>query len=597
MLKSNKVLSTIKKRFLLYSLSGVVLVFCVSYFSLSTYRNIVAKQTAIQKMYSSVSRQMFVMNKLTLFLNQTSNETKNPQLIKDVEELLLTLKIESNGFYQWYEQYKLEGLYVHLKYKDLIHKFSVGIKSSFLNEGRRNIDQRSDIFNLKRELLETLRSINLKLKDEQKRLINNLNQGALILVLSSVFQVIFVWIVVFRPLYSAITEQHQKLVDSMMEAKSADRSKTEFLANISHEIRTPMMGIMGYAEVLQKKDSSEEEKNEAIKTIDKNGNHLLSLIDEILDISKIEAGKMDFNKEKTDLAVLLNEVYSLINVKAKEKGIDLFFRNVNPFPDKILIDPKRLKQILFNIIGNAIKFTSKGKVEVFVSYDKDEKLLSLKVVDTGAGIAEKDLKKLFKPFQQADSSGARKFGGTGLGLVLSRSLAQAMGGDVRILKSKLDVGTEVEIILDVDDSEDFSLTNELTTHLSKDFEQSVKADFEGLTILVVDDAKENARLFSIFLSETGASIDLAYDGIEALEKVNQNEYDLILLDLQMPGKDGYEVMETLNQQGFDRPVVALTAHALKEERDKTKKAGFSGHISKPVKQAKLINSICQVLNA
>lgn len=329
-----------------------------------------------------------------------------------------------------------------------------------------------------------------------------------------------------------------------------------------------------------------------MRVIDQNANHLIGLIDDILDISKIESGKFNIEREKVDLVVLLNEVYSLINVKAEEKGINLSFFNTGEIPRFIYIDPKRFKQVLFNILGNAIKFTEKGFVKLDVSFKKDKKLLIIRVQDTGIGISPEQVKKLFKPFSQADSSVGRKFGGTGLGLLLARKLIESMNGNLQIVNSNIGLGTTLEMSIDLSKSDNIDLVNELSGSCNDESSHKLSQNrLDNTRILIVDDAKENARLFELYLTEAGAVVDSAHEGNEALSKSLENNYDIILLDIQMPEMDGYQVIRQLKKSSYTGPVIALTAHAMKEEKEKTKQAGFDDHVTKPVTPENLVNAI------
>ena len=309
----------------------------------------------------------------------------------------------------------------------------------------------------------------------------------------------------------------------------------------------------------------------------------------------MEAGKFNFEEEKVDVSSTLNEVFSLINVKAQEKEIDLEFRNEGEIPKFIYADRKRVKQILFNIIGNSIKFTDEGFVEVVARFDKAAQKLRIRVKDTGCGIPSSKVSGLFKPFQQADTSVTRVYGGSGLGLVLSRGLARGMGGDITIVDSKINEGTTMDVTIDVGTPEP-EMIDKLSTNVITDSHTEIESLNEqqilaGYKILVVDDAKENARLFKHYLEVAGAEVTVANDGFDALEESGREEFCLVLLDLQMPGKDGFQVIEELREANYRRPVVALTAHAMQEEKIKTKEAGFDGHITKPVKPDILVRSV------
>ena len=287
---------------------------------------------------------------------------------------------------------------------------------------------------------------------------------------------------------------------------------------------------------------------------------------------------------------------SLLQVKADEKGIDLNFVVSDGTPAVIYIDPKRLKQILINLIGNSLKFTEVGEVTVSVSYCNDSQTISFLVEDTGVGITEEQLPKLFKPFEQGESSVSRKFGGTGLGLALSKKLAREMSGDVKILETKSGVGTKIEASFQVGEviSEDFV---EFIKEEAKPAEvvNETSKQLEGYRILVVEDAKENARLFKMYLEFVGANVEVCYCGESAVQMIKSQEFDVVLLDLQLPGKDGFQVLSESRNNGFYKPIIALTAHAMKEEVLKTQEAGFNMHITKPVKSNVLVESVSKIL--
>lgn len=424
-----------------------------------------------------------------------------------------------------------------------------------------------------------------------------LDKVGILLIALCIVEIILVWLLVFKPLFTMVVNQQERFVDALFEANSASRSKTDFLANISHEIRTPMTSILGYVDLLKSKPNhTKEELNSFLQVIDKNASHLLSLIDEILDVSKIEAGKIDIKKEAVDLPKLLNEVYSLINVKAREKNIYLEFKNIGQIPKLIHTDPKRIKQILFNIVGNAIKFTKdNGKVELLVSYDPSLRdNLCFRIKDNGMGIPKTKINKIFKPFEQSDTSTSRNFGGTGLGLALSRGIARKLGGNIVIEQSEVGQGTTFKVTLTANIVGEYSLLDNFSTNISQDSIDSSdqpNKQLSGKRILVVDDAFENARLFKIFLTKAGAETDVATSGQEALKLSQESTYDIVLLDLQMPGLDGFQVLKELRRLEYNKPVLALTAHAMDEEKQKTQKAGFDGHITKPVKYEELVEHV------
>lgn len=610
--ESNQLIKNTKKKFLIYSLIGISLVGLVSYFALRLHGQNVEKQASIQKMYSLVTNQLNLINQISAlsekFDNNDDDEVISTEINKEFKQHLKDLNSENQILNQLLKENNiisiknigdiLEDHQTNNKLHLFVKRASELVEDKPLSnlEVKKNIKFLAD--SSRDGIGDVLSVIGKKLAKEQNSSLNILNRMGFILVGLCILQVILVWLLVFKPLYNTILTQHEKISESILRAESANRSKTDFLANISHEIRTPMTGILGYSDILKRDNISKEDRDDAVKIIDQNANHLLALIDEILDISKIEAGKFDFENEEVDLSAFLNEFYSLINVKFEDKGIDLIFKNRGKIPETIMTDPKRLKQILFNILGNAIKFTDKGFVELTVSYIKESNLLSLKIKDTGIGISPEQKKKLFKPFEQGDSSVGRKFGGTGLGLVLTKGLARGMGGDIKILESKVGVGTTMEVLVNIGKPEELELVSSFSTSVIEDKPESIdRAALDGVKILVVDDAKENARLFKLYLAEAGAEVEIANDGESALSKASSSFYDIVLLDLQMPGKDGFQVIKELRDKSFEKPVVALTAHAMKEEKEKTKKAGFNDHITKPVKPNDLIQAVSELIHS
>lgn len=609
MVKSEQLIREMKRKFILYSALGVLLFSVISFFAYETHRRVIDQQSSIQKAYTFVGNQINLVNKISILSEKFDDfvEVKDYIILQnEFQRLIKQLDSENEKFNLWLSNAEFSEV---KNFEDLLLRNDIDSKMLlFMKRARElvndnnlsNTDIRNNIRYLsdssREGLVDVLAFIGMKIQKIQADSMSDLHNMGITLVSLCVAQLVLIWLLVFRPLYATIVHQHEKISDALLKAESANRSKTDFLANISHEIRTPMTAILGYADILKREKVSPQDREDAIRIIDQNANHLIGLIDEILDISKIEAGRFDFEEIETDLPTFLNEIHSLINVKAQEKGIDLIFDNVGRIPKKILTDPKRLKQIIYNILGNAIKFTSEGFVRLEVSFDTRNKTLSIKVRDTGIGISKSQIKELFRPFQQADTSVARKFGGTGLGLVLSRGLARAMGGDVKILSSKPGVGTTVGVTIEagvINDS-DF-ITNFSTNIIIQENPEINKCELLNKKILVVDDAKENARLFAMYLDQAGADVTVAHEGQTAIDLAMKNFFDIVLLDLQMPEKDGFTVIKELRENEFDRPIVALTAHAMQEEKDKTAKAGFNAHITKPVKPDFLIEQISSLI--
>lgn len=381
-------------------------------------------------------------------------------------------------------------------------------------------------------------------------------------------------------------------------AEIANRAKSEFLANMSHEIRTPLGAILGFVELLLEKEKTDPESQMWGQKIKSNGAHLLHIIDEILDLSKIESGKIRIEIQNTDLVQVITDVASAITPQASSKELDFQFILKSAIPQFIYTDPVRLRQILINIIGNAIKFTEKGSVTIHINYNEQTCVLDFEVKDTGIGLTEEQAQKLFQPFSQGDASHSRQFGGTGLGLSLSRSLAQQLGGNVILKESSYNKGTSFKVSVHAKSENPKNKISTLPQIFKLDnnkyaFSDAKAENFSHLKILLIEDYVDNQILIKHYLKNTKARLELASDGEEGLKAALNGKFDLILLDIQMPKLDGYEVCQTLRETGLSIPIIALTAHALKEEKEKCLQAGFSDHLSKPLEQSALIQMIKQ----
>lgn len=392
-----------------------------------------------------------------------------------------------------------------------------------------------------------------------------------------------------------------KLKDTEKLAVSASTAKTHFLANMSHEIRTPLSAILGFTELMLNPQQDETERVHCISTIRRSGRQLLQIIDEILDISKVETGHLEIEKIDVDISSLLTELQSLMNIHAKNKNLDLQFALSSKIPERIISDPTRIRQILTNVIGNAIKFTEKGKVLVQIDWhDKAvdrAPFLHFKITDTGVGIEMTQAQKLFQPFTQVDSSTTRRFGGTGLGLALSRQLAQALGGIARLDQSHPGRGSTFVIEIEAPRVLGSSFIRQLSTvgeEKVKHFSEQEAHLLEGINVLIVDDAPDNQALISRFLTLAGAKVDLANNGQEGVNLALAGQYEVVLMDIQMPFLDGYEATSQLRRQGYDKPIIALTAHALKEERERCLKVGCNDHLTKPIDRRQLISQVARV---
>lgn len=389
------------------------------------------------------------------------------------------------------------------------------------------------------------------------------------------------------------TDRQKKQAIAIEEAKvaaeQANQTKSTFLANMSHEIRTPLGAIMGFVNLLRDNGIDQEGSTEYLNIIDRNSHQLLRIFDDILDLTKVEAGKMLMERSEFSLVEFLADFSSLAGIKTREKEIIFEFKAESLLPEFIVLDSTRLRQILLNVVGNAIKFTEKGRVELTVKYV--DKYLEFTVTDTGRGISDQQRIHLFRAFSQADSSATREFGGTGLGLVLTKRLSEAMGGEFELTRSELGKGSTFTVCLPVHVPPEVKLLPLKSVEV-KAIETSLdrnSALLNGQEILLIEDSPDNQFLVQQILKKTGAKITVANDGAVGVEMALARRYNVILCDIQMPVMDGHEAVRTLRGKGYTGPIVALTAHAMKEEREKAIKSGFSHFLSKPVDKKSLMD--------
>ncbi|MCB0411779.1 MAG: response regulator, partial [Bdellovibrionales bacterium] len=380
-----------------------------------------------------------------------------------------------------------------------------------------------------------------------------------------------------------IEERTHLLKVAKEEAQAANRAKSQFVANTSHELRTPLGAIIGFIDVILDLQPSEEERQQYLRVIRRNAYQLSLIVDEVLDLSKIEARKLKLKIEEFSLQNLIEDLTSLLAIKADKKGLKFRVETLQDLPLGIRSDALRLKQILVNLIGNAVKFTDHGEVVMRVQGERQESglyLLYFDIEDTGLGIRPEDKMQIFKPFAQSDTSSRRRFGGTGLGLALSRKLAKLLGGKLVLLKTELGKGSTFRLILECPGASSSISSNE-QPNLPRTQEDISK--LLDKKILVVDDSPDNQILVSHFLTAAGAEVEIANNGQEAVDKIKKNheEFAAILMDLQMPVLDGYQATQTLRDWGYQKPIIALTANAMKEEKERSKQQGFSEYLTKP----------------
>ena len=391
----------------------------------------------------------------------------------------------------------------------------------------------------------------------------------------------------------------QDLADASLRAEAANRSKSEFLANMSHEIRTPMGAILGFSEMLLTKSAEECAKVGCTQIIRRNSLHLLELINEILDLSKVEAGQMNVELTSFDLPELLSEIVSLVAPRAKEKGLAFGVRFLDPIPRLIQSSSMRLRQILLNLLDNAVKFTEFGGVDMNIADEGTggpNIVLRVEVTDSGIGMTPEQLARLFVPFTQGDASITRKFGGTGLGLTISRQLARILGGDITVTAQP---GAGSTFTLKVDGGPSTGVERVQTFSgpvLPASADRKIPYVIRlGGRILLVEDGDDNQRLLQMQLRDAGASVTSARNGRMAIDLAAEQTFDLILMDMQMPVMDGYTATRELRSQGLTLPIIALTAYAMAEDREKCMASGCSGYLSKPIDQETLLKTVHKYL--
>jgi signal transduction histidine kinase len=379
----------------------------------------------------------------------------------------------------------------------------------------------------------------------------------------------------------------EQLRESLLQAskllKSRERTKGDFLANMSHELRTPLGIVLGTADLLSSDLIEDRERARAWETLKRNGEQLRRVIDDVLDFSKVEANKLVVENIDFSINDLVSSIIEDFTALANAKNLKLHLIVPERIHDIVSADPVRVRQIISNLISNAIKFTDKGEISVEIRQDQGK--ITVRVTDTGIGLSEQQKTALFSDFTQGDSSHTRKYGGTGLGLSLSRKLARLLSGDVKLLSSEAGAGSVFEFSFIAPPSVDQSqvlhkkVRNETPTNLSK------------RKILLAEDSQDNVDLLQAYLRNSGAEIHIATNGAEACTLAKAVDFDLILMDIQMPVMDGFEATELIRKTNSDVPILALTAHALFEQRSRALASGFDGYITKPISRENLFEAI------
>ena len=371
---------------------------------------------------------------------------------------------------------------------------------------------------------------------------------------------------------------------------------------MSHEIRTPLTAVIGYSDALLDSDQTKEDRLEAINIIHKSSQHVLHIINQILDLSKIDAERLEVEKAMVLPVQLLTEVSALMRMQAKEKclSFEVFYKT--PMPETIFTDATRLKQILLNLFSNAVKFTQQGHVHIEVSCFPEKQVMSFEVIDSGIGMSREQCEKIFEAFTQADVSTTREFGGTGLGLTLTKQFAELLGGDVYVT-SEPDKGSRFAVDINTGKLDNVPFVDDIDSLVSQQAHAPVnpktspaqKQNFKG-NVLLVEDTEANQRLMSMYLRKLGATVTIVSNGQEALDHAMATPFDLILMDMQMPVLNGLDATRMLRDYGYSRPIVALTANVSSQDRQNCTEAGCDGFLTKPVDRNRFVQVVASYLS-
>jgi PAS domain S-box-containing protein len=395
-----------------------------------------------------------------------------------------------------------------------------------------------------------------------------------------------------------VRERTLELAAAKAAAEVANQAKSAFLASMSHEIRTPMTAILGYADLLMEPTLSSTNRCNYAATIRRSGEHLLSLINDILDLSKIEAGKMVVNVSPCNLVATINEAACIVRPRAVKRGISFTVEYPGDIPATIRMDGERLRQVIINLAGNAVKFTENGSVRIVTTFLPEgiegQPAIRIEVIDTGIGIREDVLPTLFRPFSQ-DAVVARSFGGTGLGLAISHHLATLMGGSLTV-HSVLGRGSTFTLLVPTGDLQGVPMLRcpiRMEGETIRQVWSEIKEELKGVQILLAEDGIDNRELIQAVLQKAGAEVETAENGREAVAKAEVRAFDIILMDMNMPEMDGYTATALLREHGLRQPILALTANAMAGDTERCLAVGCNEHLTKPIDRIQLIRTIAE----
>ncbi len=395
-----------------------------------------------------------------------------------------------------------------------------------------------------------------------------------------------------------VLRRTKELEKKTHEAQAASKAKSQFLANMSHEIRTPMNAILGYTEQLRReRHKFGPAEREYVDTVYTSGQHLLRLINDVLDLSKIESGRMDVTLEECSPHQIITQVIALMRVPAIDKGLTLDHQWIGPIPATMRTDAEKLRQVLINIIGNSIKFTEQGGIRVLTRLNRASGLLEIEVVDTGIGIPRDQLEQVFRPFTQADYSMTRRYSGTGLGLTISRRIAELLGGTLTV-ESEIGSGSIFKLTIDPGELEGVTMLAappavNIVPATGADSEQAMP-HLRPLRVLLVEDGDINRRLIHLVLQRHHCDVVDAENGQVGVDLALEREFDVILMDMQMPVKDGYTATSELRSRGVTIPILALTAHAMSGDEERCLQAGCTCYLTKPIDEYRLVQKLAEV---